>query len=348
MFEQILQAVAILVPLGVSPLLSIALFGVAHALGVYTPPTGLEPFMHPAIWVSALVFGGFIKIGRSAKLSKPLAEAIGSFESVFALFVSVAVMLPTLMRPEGGVESAWLGVPGIMSAIVLGLVATATIVTLRTAIDILGWLSPIPFVDFFLQLGKLALVSTLVALAVISPAAAVIVDALILVAAMYSVRWSIRNARFGLSVLHDLTLGRLGEKAKLPKDAIMPEDVGPFDVFVLEVEGMPKRSKAKLERKVGRWFVQRARWFQEAKQEALGDHEKAVFKRGWLGTTLELPRGKVLLPPKYKHLVAELEDKSAIAIDGVREPTNATRTRVPEASAIGIRAQQARGSGVIR
>jgi hypothetical protein len=336
--ETIIQSAAILVPLGVSPLLSIALFGALSSLGIYAPPAGFEPFTQPLVWVSALLLGGFIKLGKSAKVTKPIAEAIGSFESIFALVVSVLVMLPCFFHESGGFEAALVGVPLIALALSAALLATLTIVTLRTALDVLAWLTPFPFVDLAFQIFKLFAIAALVALAVFAPTAAIAVDALVLLGAALFIRWSLRTARFGLSTLYDLTLGRLNEKAKLPRDAIMPEDLGPFHVFALEIPGVARRAKVEIVLEAGRWFASTPRRRKKGARAALGDAEKAAFEPGLLGTTMVLPGGKVLFPPRYAHLMADLRVKtgSNAAPNPDRQQINSTvrRTvqRLPTAS----------------
>jgi hypothetical protein len=293
----LIQTAAVLVPIGINPLLAIALFGVATTLGVYAPPPGLAPFTEPAVWVTFLVLGLMLKMGRSTKLSKPLAEAFGSAESLFALGSGFVVLSPLLGATDGFTSAV---------VVLAGVLAMSVIILFRTALDVLSWLSPIPFLDLLLQLTKGSLTVGLVALAVFAPAVGLGLDFAFIVLAVLGARWAMRAARHGLTILYDLTLGRMKPKQALPRDAIMPEDLGPFHGFAVEIDRVPRHARVRLEVKVGRAFVTVPRLFSKTREIPLGDVEKAVFQPGALGTTVHLPQGKIVLPPRYRHLVDEL------------------------------------------
>jgi hypothetical protein len=107
----------------------------------------------------------------------------------------------------------------------------------------------------------------------------------------------------------------------------MPTDLGPFNVFVLDMAGVARHRKARLEVKVGCAFLSVPRALQKPKEYPLGDMERAIFTPGWLGTTLQLPHGKLLLPPRYKHLIEKLRSETRAA-NAPTEPRKTHRTPV--------------------
>lgn len=305
-----LKSASMIGPLGISPFFALAGFGLAGQLGVWTPPAGLELFSHPAVWVSLILLGGILQFGRSAKLTKPLAEALGTGESVFAIIATIMVMVPHLQLGASPVATA--GFTSGALLLVAAVSGVTALIVVRTALDVIIWLSPFPFVDGLFQLVKLAFTLGLVLLAVLFPAAAIVVNLVILVAAIFLVRWALRTAVFGATVGYDLTVGRFRDKVPMPHDPTVHSDLGPFDAFVLDVPGHAKRRAASVEMDAGRWFLKFPRAGRGEGKTSLGDDHELRLTPGLLGLELSGPSGRVLLPPRYKHLAAQIVQQTGM------------------------------------
>ena len=302
-----IAAAALLGPLGLSPFLALAAFGAAELVGLHPLPTGLGGFGHPVVIALMAGLGVALHLGRSSKLTKPLAEAAGLGESVFALVVALAAALPLATGSSGGPAQA-----GVLGAMVFALAAVSCVlalVILRTALDVMIWLSPFPFVDGLFQTAKLMVTAVLVGSAILYPPAAVVLNVVILLATFVFVRWAIRTARFGLTIAYDLTLGR-GQLEGLPRDELVPTDLGAMRCFVLEAPGFARRSASELELRAGRWFLV------PPGRDAvpLVDGERSVLRPVWSGLELSAGDARILLPPRYRPLEADLRATSGAAL----------------------------------
>ncbi len=318
-----LKSASIVGPLGVSPFFALAGFGLAGQLGLWTPPQGLEAFAHPVVWLGLIVMGALLQFGRSSKFTKPIAEALGTGESAFAIIATVMVMLPHISR---GAPVAQAGITSGLLLLVAALSSVIALLVVRTALDIIICLSPFPFVDGLFQLFTLALTIGLVMVAVLFPPAAIVVNALILVAAIIVSRWAVRTALFGAAVGYDLTLGRMRDKVAMPKDPTVHTDLGPFDAYVLQVAGHKKRQAATVEMDAGRWFLKVNRTGRPEKKTSLGDDHELTLTRCFFGLEMSGPAGKVLLPPRYVHLSDQIRQLTRIQ-EGERPSLLAARPR---------------------
>lgn len=301
--NDLVRSAALIGPLGINPFLALAGLGFAATLG-WQPPAGFEPFTHPVVWIGLLALGLILQFGRSTKLTKPVAEMLGTSEAFVAVATVVMIMVPHFAERTTTIQEA--GVASGLFMITVGLAVVSVLLIMRLALDILIWLSPIPFVDFLFQIAKLGITIGLVVLAVLAPWVALVLSTLLIIATALGLRWAIRTARFGLTLVWDLSIGRFGARLPLPRDQVVKDDLGPFDVFVLEVEGLKKKSAARLDLRAGRWFIEQPRALGTDKSIPLGDADKAKVTPGFLGTELSLPHGTILLPPRYRHLTEEL------------------------------------------
>lgn len=279
---------ALLGPLGLSPFLAMAMFGLADLLDVWSLPSGLAPLGHPLAVAMTAGLAVFLHGGRSSKLTKPFAEVLGVGESVLGAVAAVAL--------------ATQAAEGTGGAVVFGLAAltaVTAVVVLRTALDIMIWLSPIPLVDGIFQLAKAGLTGLLVGAVILAPVAALVLDIALLVLTFVWVRWAVRTTRFGIIIAGDLLRNALGRggRSPLPRDPTVASDLGPFRCFAISVDGRARRSPATLELRAGRWFL--------VDGEAalpLGDGRAAELKPAWTGLELRVGDASVLLPPRYRHL----------------------------------------------
>lgn len=297
------EAVALLAPLGISPFFALAGLGLADAAGVYALPSSITGFQHPALIAAMVLLGLGLHFGRSTKLTKPFAEAAGVGESLFALVIAlVAAAGSSSAGPVVGPAEA--SVAGTLVWLTAGISALSLILVLRTALDILIWLSPFPFVDALFQLLKVILTLALVVAAAFAPWLAVAMGLALVVSTALGLSWALRTLRFGATVLWDLTLGRGATLAEAPRDEVVAQDIGPFRAFAVDLPKSRLRAPLWVELRAGRWVALAAPDAIEGR--ALGDAERCSFRRTWAGTELSAPGGTVLLPPRYRRITREL------------------------------------------
>ncbi len=303
------QAIALAGPLGIDPLLAIALFGVAGAMDLWTPPPGLGFMTETWVWLTVGGLAAFLKLGRSFKLTKPVAEALGVVESVGGLgFLMVG--MGSVVTQTAKVASA--GVIDGSLLVMAGVCTVASLMILRTALDILIWLSPFPLVDLFFQLVKGVTVVGLVLLAVFLPSVAIVINLLILFITALLVRWATRIARWGLVVIYDMTIGRFSRDDQLLCPQGPDGPIGPFYVFVLDAGDLPKRTSAQLEIVDGVCKLHKERALRAPIEVELGRASNGIYARTWTGTLVQLEAGRVLLPPRYSDMIEALvEDTGA-------------------------------------
>ncbi|MCB9653750.1 MAG: hypothetical protein H6729_06430 [Deltaproteobacteria bacterium] len=319
------QLTALAGPLGIDPLLAMAMFGLAGWLGIWTPPPGMRAFTMIWVWVTLILLALLLKLGRSSKFTKPFTEAVaGPLESGGGLVVAGAMVHAFANPQPSATVEAGLVQGGLLMIMVVS--SVGAIMVLRTALDILIWLSPIPFVDFLFQVAKTILTIGLVALAIFFPTAAVVINVLIILTTAVLVGWATRAATWGLSIVWDLTVGRFSRPSTLPRDAVVAEDIGPLSAFVVEVGSLPRRSACQLELRAGRWFLHKQRALRKPVERPLGDASRCTFATGWTGTVIALPEGRILLPPRYNHLIATLARETGAALADDRAARSDLRT----------------------
>lgn len=324
-----IKSTSVVGPLGICPLLALGALGIAAASGVWVPPEGLEVIGHPISIALLLLVGALIQFGRSTKVTKPVAEALGTGESLLAIIAVGLLMAPHFTA--NAIATAGLADGALM--LVAGLMSIGAIIALRTALDVLTWLTPIPFVDAVLQVIKTALTLGFVLLAIFFPTVAIVLNLILIVATFFLLRWALRTTRFGLTVAWDLTFGRFSRETALPRDEVMPEDLGPFKVFALDVDGLKKRTEASLRLEAGRWFLDVPRFMKEPRTLRMGEGERGGLKRTLRGAELVLAGGTVLLPPRYNPILDALIADTALNVEAPPTPSLGQTRRQPIATA---------------
>lgn len=286
--NRLLELSALLAPLGISPFLALAAAGFAANGGWLDLPSGVQLLAEPAVFGTLLAVGLALELGKSSKLTRPLAEGVGTSESIVAVVAAFLLFAAEVTADAGPAAQA-----STFGAVAWGLVAVATvsvILALRVLFDVLIWLSPIPFIDAAFELAKAALTFGLVALAAWAPLAAVITFAVVLLAAILLLRRAVRAGRMALTVLWDNTLGYMGpaQAARLPVVA-----------FVDRVPGVAKHAQGYVAFEEGTWRFVPYAGAPKSRVVILGADEGCRIHRRWAGFIIDFPRGRVLLPPRY-------------------------------------------------
>lgn len=299
MTPEALSPLAILAPLGISPFLALGLMGVAGRYTQVALPPGLGVIRSAPVWMTLLALAGLLKFGRSFKLTKPIAETFGTTESLAAVLALAAMCLvprTAAVAPDvaaaGPLAAGPLGTALLVVAATTGLLA---IIVVRMGFDLLTWLSPIPFIDAFLQFIKLIVTAAFVAVAVFLPGLAIALNIVALIAAIIAARWLMRLGRFSASVIWNGVAGRLW-----PAALARQEDgrVGPMRAFVLGGTGLPWLVEVDLWWADGDWLAAR-RFDLEKPWKLLGGSAECSLNTGFAGTTLRAPAARLFLTPRF-------------------------------------------------
>ncbi len=289
-----LEGLGWLGPLGISPLFTLAVMGISGLIGLGSVPAGLTAVSHPALVLLTGLGAAGLHIGRSSKLSKPLAEIAGLGESAIAVFAVLALAA---------------GAPGLVEGLVIlvaGLLVVTVVSVVRTALDLLTWLTPLPFVDAGLQLAKVGAAALLAFAAVVSWPVAAGLNALLFAATVSTARASVRALRFGFTLVSDLVRR---PRLPLPRDPVVEADIGPLTAFALNVPGLKRRSAVELELRAGRWFLTG-----HGEARPLGDGPTVKACPTWAGIEFTVGEAVVLLPPRYRpHLDTLVRETGAVA-----------------------------------
>ncbi|MBI2378753.1 MAG: hypothetical protein HYV07_32460 [Deltaproteobacteria bacterium] len=300
---------AALAALGVNPILALGLFGLFDFLGAPGLPR-LGFLGHPAVFLTLILFGLAIKVGKSTKITKPIAQTadalgglpLGVVAAGVAAFPLASAAVASL--PQTHVAAA-VGIDDLMIW-AMWVSAMGSLAVLMLAFDVLIWLSPFPFVDAAFETVKLLTTLALVLLAVFAPTVAMVLSFILLLVAVLAVRWAIRAARFGLTMAYDATLGRLSPAMRLPKDPLMDEDVGPFEAFALDVPGQKRRAHGELSVKARTWVFQPTGIFGRGKEIRIGETATTRVFEGWVACQLTVDRSTFVLTGRYRHLAEEI------------------------------------------
>lgn len=318
-FSGLMLALALLGPLGISPAITLGLIGATMASGAMMAVPGLEWMAHPVAFLPALAAGIGLTAGRSTLLSKPFAGLFGLGESLFGVLSALMMFWAVIAQPGGNPTLGWL-------ALVLAPLGLTALITVRTASDVLTWLSPIPFLDAAFQALKLALTVGLFVLALYFPWAALALSTLLTLGAATGLRWSTRAAKYGIITGRDIIVSRFTDKAALPMDAeLSTTDLGPFFGFAFDINGVPQRTAGELELVVDRWYFSAPSLTGEPERIFLAEAKDTELESGWLGLTLKTEQGAVVLPPRYKHLAGDLIQRRAVRTTATDAPAKLSR-----------------------
>jgi hypothetical protein len=335
----VLSPLAVLAPLGISPFLALGLLGLAASTtGLVLPPAFAIVEFAP-VWIGLLVLAALLKLGRSFKLTKPVAETFGTSESLLALLALAAMFvvpaaavaqpapaLTLIGLDAGAVASA--GLLGKTLLIVAAMSGLITIIAVRMGFDLLTWLSPIPLIDALLQFVKLVVTVAFVAVAVFTPRLAIALNIAVLVGAVIAARWLVRIAGLAGHVLWDGFAGRMW-----PTDVPREEDnrYGPLRAFVLGGHGLPWLGRVDVWWTDGDWLA--ARSYDNPKSwKMLAESERCRLQKGLLGTTLSTPGGRFFLTPRYHAALHALAGATGTRLSSrawADSPTLALRTIPP-------------------
>lgn len=189
--QRFIEMATLVATLGISPLVALAAMGLMAYAGHLQLPPALALLDEPALFVGLFALGLLLQFGKSSKLTRPLAETVGTGESLMA----VAVAFLVFMAENQAVATVQtLGVGSFGLALSAACTVTA-ILLVRTLLDLMIWLSPVPLIDASFEAAKTGITVTLVVLTAWSPWLAFALYLTLLGVAVLTVRWGIRTTR---------------------------------------------------------------------------------------------------------------------------------------------------------
>lgn len=312
-FNRLVMSTAMVAPLGINPLIALGALGFAAHGGHWKAPPGLEVLSLPWVWGTLLLLGFLLKFGRSFKLTKPVAEFIGTSESVLGLISVGLVIWPAT---ESIVSTHFqAGMASQFGLLAYGLLAYSVVCAMRTAFDILIWISPFPLVDAAFQGAKLVLTIGLLLLAIFFPWVALFVNLFIVFASLLALRWALRLTQFASILIRDM-VWRKNRMDLLPREDGLhaQNDFGPLMVFNVGHPDWPKRKKLYLWCVNGRWLVGAKPDLDTARAQM--ESNGTVLSRGVLGYTLSMDEQKFFIPLRFEPLMNEIAVKSGARLEG--------------------------------
>ena len=221
---------------------------------------------HPALrdagaatssWVFAVIasFALLSFLTNTGKIQGVLGKGIKVLEAVPALGAAAIVATRVATHADRAIAQE----ASFMVFIVVGaaVASMAAIIVARLAIEILVWLSPIPFIDLALEVAQRVLAVGLIGLWIIHPALAAFVCVLFVVAAAVCVRWALRMLQFFFYIGEGLLVRIMRRKAPelvdrrtSRRDAGNRELTMALPVAVMQLSGAKRRSIGMLLRSI--------------------------------------------------------------------------------------------------
>jgi hypothetical protein len=249
--------------------------------------------------------------------------------SILQGFVQFGRMIEPVVyaAPTGGTHAD--GISGSIVAffaIVLGLAVTVAVWLAGHAMDVLGLLSPFPFVDLLLKCARAAVLLGIVITTTIDRQAGAIVSLIIIIICFVVFRWTFRLALLGSVFAWDVLRMVAGRR-----DAATSEEVAVWAFATAEVRDVPNRTFGKLALRPDGGLEFRHRLFGVKRlwPAQLGNAGRYEIGRGLLSPDIisaepgdEKCRVMFKLPPRY--CGSEEAIRAGLGLAAVRD------TRLPE------------------
>jgi hypothetical protein len=246
--------------------------------------------------------------------TKILHHAGHAFKHVEGAAATTVLPLLLLALPTTPVEASLHGpalllagfVPALtwQSALFISgmLLALVAVMVVRMALEILIWLSPIPFVDFVFQTAKHIFTIGLMGLYFVSPVAAAVVAGIVVAISLLLLPWAVRWVRFAYLVVANPLLSmaaprfrpRLVEVRRLPSDIIDAKLA--CRGAALKARGFKKRASVLVVRAGEHRLLLGRRYFRRKQRGLAGVGERVVIGRGLIWVELRVldTNGEVL------------------------------------------------------
>lgn len=311
-------------PLGINPLLALGGMGAAAWWEVWAPPVNLVFIREPICWGLFLALGMVNKFGRSFKLTKPVAELLGTGESAvgigcFAagLFGADVASSSAAAHSVGVTTVAHAGLGGWLLFGVLGIATLFSVMVVRTAMDLLIWVSPLPLVDAVFQAVKLATTGVLVVLAVVAPWLAILLNLAIVIACLLVARFALRVCVFGAHTMWFMSLGRGSRPTSLADHAHGGDEIRAWS---LSISGAPRLGLVAMRRDGDAWLVQSRGWLGSRKPSLFGPISSSDWLVTPMGILVRADNRRALVCASYVLCADELAARYGRPI---RRPTDA-------------------------
>lgn len=247
------------------------------------------PIKHHWFFGLFLVLTVLTSLPRLTKVSKPFAQAVDRLEAYAVIVILLVIKIGSSMASPGA-ESVQLVQLGVFDVTLDTLLAVAMVInvlvvnSVKFFFEFLVWLTPVPLLDAVFEICNKTLCAALMAVYVISPTLATVINLCMLVFAAILFRWISRRVRFYRTMILDPVVARLWAsyaRPRHPQLIVFPkEQIGPFK---------PK-SRLKLTRQTedGGWILDEASWWRPAKRFELSPDCQPELHQGWVMNAIRM------------------------------------------------------------
>lgn len=191
--SSLVESFALLTPTALSPFWTIFITSLASSFGIGGEFIATNPLLQSKV---VLLVSGLLvlitSIPNLLKVSKPIGLAATFLEDKSGIIISIIMMVaPYTMNSDNSMHSemSFLGISNvpihIIALMVLAIPYYMTIVTLRFFLEVLIFLSPIPFLDAVFEFIKKAITFSLITIYFLFPTTGIILSILIFVIALF-------------------------------------------------------------------------------------------------------------------------------------------------------------------
>jgi len=382
------QAMGPLAPVALSPFFALTCLSGASLLA----DTGLLPdgikknpilgtnsaLNNPFVFAGLLALTVITALPKLTKVSKPLGQAVDQIEAHAGIISVVAVQFLSTMH-FGGDEPTTAAIvyqAGIFSftgdvlVAVLSAINIFVINTVKFFFEVLIWLSPFPMVDAAFETANKTVAAGLLAIYVISPWVAMILNVIIFALCLLIFAWVHRRVVYMRSVLGDPVLGWFAEKLFRRKPVTPTSTPLPASIatrlqgrsLVLKafagkpLEGIKRKARGYLVQTDQGLFFAKPRLLRSPRLVALGRNgPRPTLNKGLLSNTVTFidagdeTIAKFIITRRYNSLLGEIRSSLGVsAAAATTEPSTADDKAFAASRAIGAAAKAAGGRDEFR
>ncbi len=255
------------------------------------------PLKNPWFFGIFLVLTIISSVPRFTKVSKPFAQAVDRLEAYAVIIILLIIKIGSSLEvpaedPSPMIEMGLISMTADTLLIAAMVVNVLVVNSVKFFFEFLVWLTPVPFLDAVFEICNKTLCAALMAVYVISPTLATIINLCVLVFAAIVFRWISRQVLFYRTMILDPILAKPWSgygKPHRPELIVFPsETIGPFK---------PK-SRLRLTRDVESdgWLLSETRWRKRSCSHSLDARCNPEIHEGWVMNSVRIRNGDETLP----------------------------------------------------
>ncbi|MCG8525326.1 MAG: hypothetical protein MI748_03020 [Opitutales bacterium] len=294
-----------------------------------------SPLSHGPVFIGLLALTLLTAAPKLTKVSKPFAQAVDQIEGYSGIIAAIAVQVLSRVTMESDAPSEQIAMvyqagfitatySTIMSALLIAFSAINIFVvnSVKFFFEVMILISPFPTVDAIFEAANKAFTALLIAVYLISPWLAMVLNLLIFAFSLAVFMWTYRRADFMRCALSDPFFGWFAEtffrmrpmtekSTKLPKsidEAYLDGDVILKAFVGKKMKGFSRKSKGFLVHKEGKTYFIKPRLFREDKVAELGGEDLySEVREGLFSHSIAFAAGsgetiqKILITKRYNN-----------------------------------------------